>query len=301
MTIQTQKSRRGGNPSWTGNPSNTKSISFDRREIKVARDHASEKLRLLRLHAGIRFNDLGRLVAYRRRHALNIGSEFSWAVVLANLSEALGTTADVFAVHDLARRLGLPEIDADIAAAACRSGDGLLLSAVVVGEFLEVSSCERTDARLRNVEAVDECAEDRKRRIARDRQRRRRAVTRPYQNRKRDTVRKTGGGSRCFASRLAKGRTSTALASRQEPRASSFFSGRTKGQAGTTAGELDSSSSIGVADAFAGSKSEPAYGSVVIFHRQPATPPPIGSQRLQPEPSPILRSFGDNVHAQKHP
>lgn len=271
MSLSNEKSGWGGHPNRTDRHSafNTKRISSDRREIKAFRvDREAERLRLLRLHAGIRFNDLGRLIAYRRRYGLNVGSEFSWAVVLANLSEALGTTADVYAIHDLGRRLGLPEIDPDIAAAACRSGDGLLLSAVVVGEFLEVSSCERTDARLRNIEAVDESAVDRKRRIARERQRRRRHVTRPNNGGKRDTGRKTGGGSRRFASRLAKGRASTSLPSLQEPQPFSFFPhGESKGR--TTARPLRPKAEFLSRRDRAGSKSET---TIITRGALPASP-----------------------------
>jgi hypothetical protein len=246
MTFSNEKvgGRWRAAPTSISTAAGTKKLPFDRRKIKAFRyDREAERLSLLRLHAGIRYNDLGRLIYYRRRHSLSIGPEHGWAAVLANVVECLGQTVDVHAINEFGRRLGLPQIDADIAASACRSAGGILMSAVVAGEFLEVTSCERTDAKIRGLEAVDESAHERKRRISRERQRRRRAVTRPYKNRERDTARKSGAGLRRFASRLAKGRSSTALPSRQEPRPFPVFPGKGKSQAGTTV------ETTGVADA----------------------------------------------------
>lgn len=192
MTLTNEKAGRGCHPIRPSNTyHNTKTIARDRREINGKRDYASEKYRLLKLHVGIRHNDLGRLVSYRRRHGFEIGTEAAWAAVIANLAECSGVTADAYVINEFARRLRLPPIDYDVAAAACRSADGLLMPSHVAGKLLEVSSCERTAAIIRSLEAIDEPADERKRRLSRERQRKCRAVTRHRINKARDTRRRT--------------------------------------------------------------------------------------------------------------
>lgn len=217
-----EKAGRGGNPIRPNTQSlDTKTISFNRRKINGKRDYASEKFHLLKLHAGIRFNDLGRLASYRRRHGLELGTEAAWAAVLANLSECFGVSADAFSINQLARRLGLPAIDPDVAAAASRPADGLIMPSHVAGKLLQVLSSERTDAKVRSLEAIDETVEERKRRLSRERQRKRRSVTRPYNDRLRDTRRRTASP----ALRALHSSSAVRLPSRHEPQRLSFPSG----------------------------------------------------------------------------
>jgi hypothetical protein len=221
------KAGRGGNPIQLDSSSfNKKKIASDRREINGKRDYASEKYRLLKLHAGIRYNDLGRLVSYRRRHRLELGTEAAWAAVLANLTECFGTSADAYSINALARRLGLPRIDCDVAAAACRSADGIIMSAFVAGKLLQVLRCERTAANVRSLEAIDEPADERKRRLNRARQQKRRAVTRHNITSVRDTRRRTASP----ALRALTSSSSIRLASRQEPQPLSFPTGKKTGR-----------------------------------------------------------------------
>lgn len=221
--MQNEKTGRGGNPIRPYSTSlNTKKIASDRREINEIRDYASRKFYLLRLHAGIRHNDLGRLVSYRRRYGLEIGTEAGWAAVIANLAECSGVTADAYSINQFARRLGLPPIDYDIAAAACRSANGLIMPAVVAGKLLDVSSTERTAAIIRSLEAVDEPAEERKRRLDRVRQQKRRAVTRHKIIKERDTRRRTAAP----ALRALHSSSAFRLPSRQEPQPTFFPSGK---------------------------------------------------------------------------
>lgn len=178
MTQTNEKAGRGCHPIRPGNTyHNTKTIARDRREINGKRDLASEKYRRLKMTAGQRFNELARLVTYRRQYGLDLGPATGWALVLSNLVECLGTTADCYSVDQIRRRLRLPAIDLDIIAACCSPAEGRLMPQATVGDLLEVSSCERQDCCLLRIEACDEPQVDRKRRLARERQQRRRRVT----------------------------------------------------------------------------------------------------------------------------
>ncbi len=199
-----------------------------------------------------RCNELARLALYRLENGLDLGPPVAWALVLANLAVCLGQASDVTAIAALCRRLQLPQLDEDISAAACHNAGTELMKAAHAGALLQVTTVERDDCRLLRIDAWDESADDRQRRLARERQRRRRSVTVTIERRlcARDTVRKSGAGLRRFASRLAKGRSSTALPSRQEPRRFPFFPEKEKGQERTTV------ETTGVADAHQGSKLE---------------------------------------------
>ncbi|GEM_PF-4807090 len=126
----------------------------------------------LKITAGQRFNEIARLVTYRQRFGLAMGDATAWAVVLANLIECLGTTADVQTVGELCRRIGLPSLDPDVVAPVCKPAEGKLLSQAYVGALLEVTALERQDCGLLRIEACDEPAADRRRRLDRERKRR---------------------------------------------------------------------------------------------------------------------------------
>lgn len=167
------------------------------------------------MEGGQRFNELARLIAYRRQHDLDIGPATGWALVLCNLVECLGTTADAHSVDQIRRRLRLPAIDLDIIAACCSPAGGRLMPQQTVGELLEVTACERQDCRLLRTEACDEPQADRKRRLARERQQRRRRVTLTIKrkNSERDSRRRTASPAlRALQSSIA-----VRLLFRQEP------------------------------------------------------------------------------------
>lgn len=126
----------------------------------------------LKITAAQRYNELGRLIEYRHMHGLDMGPASGWALVLANLCECLGVTSDCQTVGELCRRLRLPAIDPDIIAPACMPAEGRLLDQAYVGALVEVTACERQDLRLLRIEAYDECAADRRRRLDRERKRR---------------------------------------------------------------------------------------------------------------------------------
>lgn len=129
--------------------------------------------------AGQRFNELARLLAYRRRHGLALGPIIGWAFVLVDLVAAFGGQVDVQTVGDMARRIGGLDLDLDIVAGIASSKRLHMLDAAQTAAFLEVTSVEREDCGLCRIDAWDEPATERRRRLARDRQKRRR-VTRTF-------------------------------------------------------------------------------------------------------------------------
>lgn len=222
--MQNEKAGRGGNPIRPDiKLHDTKKIASERREINEIRDYASEKFRRLKMTAGQRYNELARLINYRFVHGLDIGPVTGWALVLGNLVECFGTTADCFSVDRLRRRLRLPAIDADVVSACCYPAEGRLMPQATVGALLEVTACERQDCRLLRIEACDEPKADRKRRLARLRQQRRRSVTRTLKDSKteRDTRRRVASP----ALRAFRSSSSIRLPSRHEPQRLSFPSG----------------------------------------------------------------------------
>jgi len=167
----------------------------------------------LKITAGQRFNELGRLVAYRREYGLAMGPASGWAIVLANLSECLGVTSDCQTVDELRRRLRLPALDPDVVAPACKPADGKLLNQAYVGALLEVTSVEREDLRLLRIEAYDEPAADRRRRLDRERKRRVRRTMERQNIRGADNRRRTASP----ALRALRSSSSFRLPAAQEP------------------------------------------------------------------------------------
>lgn len=174
--------------------------------------------------AGQRFNELARLSAYRHCHGLALGSSNAWARVLVNLALALAGAADVEIVSTIARNVRAPKLDLDLVAALCALSFRGLMPAAVVGDELEVTSCERADCCLVRIDAVDECQADRRRRLDRERKARSRCVRRTLLNTVKRTHQKAepgraGRGARRLSRRYG---AETALSSRQAPQASFY-------------------------------------------------------------------------------
>lgn len=129
-----------------------------------------------------RRNSLSRLVKFRRENGGRLGPEEGWIAVLGNTVAALRQPVDVQSVAALAARLGLPPFDfekaegllADTEQARRVWSTYRLRTPAQVASLLQVTRVERDECRLRDIEAVDEPASDRKRRLARERQTRRR-------------------------------------------------------------------------------------------------------------------------------
>ncbi|WP_202306166.1 hypothetical protein [Mesorhizobium sp. L-8-10] len=126
-----------------------------------------------------RKNELARLVQYRLHNGLDAGPPIGWAAVLANLSATLGDEVTVDSVADLCRRIGLPEIDAAIVAGLARDPEKArrvwtkyeLLDAASTGALIEMTSVEREELEIKRIDAWDETADDRRRRLTRERKR----------------------------------------------------------------------------------------------------------------------------------
>jgi hypothetical protein len=124
-----------------------------------------------------RYNELGRLTAYRHKHGLDMGPPIGWASVLANLSAALGDEVTITSLSDLCRRLNLPEIDPDIVAGIARDVEKArrvwntyeLLPAAAVGALIQLTAPEREECSIKRIDAWEESSADRKRRLTRER------------------------------------------------------------------------------------------------------------------------------------
>ncbi|MER8455836.1 hypothetical protein NKH24_06815 [Mesorhizobium sp. M1300] len=129
-----------------------------------------------------RLNELARLSHYRAKHGLDAGPAIGWANVLANLSACLGEEVGNSSVEDLCRRMSLNKIDPDIVAGVTRDVEKArrvwstyeLLGAASTGALIHLTALERADLRIQRIDAWEEPAADRKRRLARERQRRKR-------------------------------------------------------------------------------------------------------------------------------
>jgi hypothetical protein len=129
-----------------------------------------------------RYNELGRLIKYRTVHKLDMGPPIGWAVTLANLAACLGREVDTPRLLELCYMLRLEPIEPAILAGVARDTEKArrvwsryeLLDAASTGELIQLTSAERGDLDIRRIDACDESAEDRKRRLTRERVRRNR-------------------------------------------------------------------------------------------------------------------------------
>ncbi|MFC7396530.1 hypothetical protein ACFQU1_04915 [Chelatococcus sp. GCM10030263] len=157
-------------------------IGYFAEPIRLVRKKSGTKPNWTEIAALQRLNELGRLVAFRIRRGDNIGNPDGWASVLADTAAALGKEVDVASVNDLCRRIGLLDIDpAKILAAvhgretARRVWRGYrVMSPEAAGAAVELTTAERSELRIRRLDAWDEPAEERKRRIGREKKARQR-------------------------------------------------------------------------------------------------------------------------------
>lgn len=127
-----------------------------------------------------RLNELQRVVRYRRAYRLDAGPPIGWCVVLADLAAALKQEVNVTSVDNLCRRIGLPTIDPAVVAGVAHHAEPArrvwtqyrLLSAEAAGNLIELTSVEREECEIKRIDAADEPSHERKRRLARARQKR---------------------------------------------------------------------------------------------------------------------------------
>lgn len=132
-----------------------------------------------------RRNELARIVALCARDNLDMGPCLGWAHVVANLAAFGFGGLDARTFFDACRRIGLPSgfIDPDVVgsivtttahAAEARGARFRLMSAREAGALIQLTSATREEADCRTLDACDEAAEDRQRRLNREKLARRR-------------------------------------------------------------------------------------------------------------------------------
>lgn len=129
-----------------------------------------------------RYNELARIVKYRRAYDLDPGPPIGWAVVLADLEAAFGREVNVASVRDLCRRLKLPLIDDDVVAGVAHTAEMARrvwtsyrpITAASVGALLLVTTVEREECQLKRIDAIDEPSDARRRRLSKERMKRKR-------------------------------------------------------------------------------------------------------------------------------
>ncbi len=131
-----------------------------------------------------RRNELHRLISYRTRHGLDIGSAYGWAKVIANLVAALGEPVTCDAVADLWTWIAGAQyqIDRDIIDLMARDTEIArriwdsyqLLPAREAGAAIALTEVERVDCGILRIDAWTEPSADRTRRLARERKRKER-------------------------------------------------------------------------------------------------------------------------------
>lgn len=125
-------------------------------------------------------NELGRLIAHRSAFGGEPVPDAAWAMVLARIQIFGRGGCDVFSLHRLADRVGLDRLSPGALAGAARDastaadamGDRFqILRPDEIGALLRVTREERDACLLSMVGSYDESAEDRRRRLDRERKR----------------------------------------------------------------------------------------------------------------------------------
>ncbi len=127
-----------------------------------------------------RIRSLTRLTQYRRAGGLHPGEEAGWIFVLANLVGVMERRVSSAAMLDMAATIGLPALE--LASVAAIAGDitaargRKILPAHQCGALVSLTAAERVDCNILDIDAVDEDATSRRRRLAKERQARLRAA-----------------------------------------------------------------------------------------------------------------------------
>lgn len=134
------------------------------------------------MNARQRMRDLERLASRRRRKGPSLGPEQAWAYVVGNLVrvEENQITADL--INSRVKALGLPPLPSVIVSVVVREigqkvwGSYKLYSPAEAGAMLGLTTAERTDAGIVKMDAIDEPAHARRRRLDRERKAEKRAA-----------------------------------------------------------------------------------------------------------------------------
>lgn len=171
-------------------------VAEARRAIRRAHRPKTTRKRLAgwEMNARQRMRDLERLATYRRQHGPALGEPVAWAQVVANLVRVEHNTITADLVNERVQRLGLPALAPVIVAVAVREigakawGQYKLYSAAEAGTLLAVTTIERAMAQIVKLDAIDEPAADRRRRLDRERKAEKRAAEAALAPRKSKTL-----------------------------------------------------------------------------------------------------------------
>jgi len=168
-----------------------------------------QRLHTWEMRAAVRRASLRRIVAYRKLHRLVLGSDAGWAPVILNLLHYEHAGTSIGDVNRAARDLGLLPFDHQTFGVIAGGIFGRrLIPAAQCGALIGLRSFEREGLRIRDIDAVDEPAADRRRRKAAERQRTRREAlnsNRPLSERKQKPWLLLGISERTFRRRKAAG------------------------------------------------------------------------------------------------
>lgn len=129
-----------------------------------------------------RRNELGRLIAYRNDQGLEPGERMAWADAVADYIAVITPPhrkIDAPLIQQEIRRIGAPEANLECILVAIDAinirkavGKNYLKSAAIIGAILSVKAHERQACAIITIDAIDETIEERRRRVAREGQRR---------------------------------------------------------------------------------------------------------------------------------
>ncbi len=167
-------------------PRNAKIIKIGDATLGYRAQGASKfkPLTWLQVVAYQRRNELHRLVSYRTKHGLDIGSAYGWAKVVADLVAALGEPVTYESVSSTWKWIAgdRHEIDRDIVDLMARDTELArrvwdqyrLFPAREAGAAVALTEIEREDCGILRIDAWTEPSADRSRRLARERKRKER-------------------------------------------------------------------------------------------------------------------------------
>lgn len=153
----------------------------------VERDHSRAQRRGRKpepwlMNAHQRRRELVTLARYRVENGLGLGLDAGWAHVIGNTLRVIEGQVTEQRVVDEATLYGLPPMSQATIEDVVRQLAGRywagpkLYSPAHAGSLLSLTSVEREESGVQKLEAIDEPADDRRRRLDRDRKREKRAV-----------------------------------------------------------------------------------------------------------------------------
>lgn len=130
------------------------------------------------MRLAIRRASLRRVITSRKLHRQNLGDAPGWVSVILNLVHCEGgKTDDRDSINRVARRLGLPSFGPDAFAVVAGGVFGRrLMPAAQCGALIDLTTLEREELGILDIDASDEPADMRKKRLAKERQQKHRGA-----------------------------------------------------------------------------------------------------------------------------